>query len=73
MTEITTRGSQYDSSCFRELFYSEKVDENLKKFNIRCANLPVGFWKYDKELQILPRENIKKRRITKVRKSNARN
>ena len=43
MTEITTRGSQYDSTCFRELFYSEKVDENLKKFNIRCANLPIGF------------------------------
>ena len=58
--EITTRGSQYDSTCFRELFYSEKLDESLKKHNIRCANLPVGFWKYGKDLHILPKDNIKK-------------
>jgi len=60
MVEIVTRGSQYDSTCFRELFYSEKVDESLKKINIRCANLPVGFWKYGKDLHILPKDNIKK-------------
>ena len=63
MVEIVTRGSQYDSTCFRELFYSEKVDENLKKINIRCANLPVGFWQYGKDLHILPKENIKKEDI----------
>ena len=60
IVEIVTRGSQYDSTCFRELFYSEKVDESLKKINIRCANLPVGFWKYGKDLHILPKDNIKK-------------
>ena len=64
--EITTRGSQYETTCFRELFYSEKVDENLKKINIRCANLPIGFWKYDKDLQILPKENIKKEDFPKL-------
>ena len=63
IVEIVTRGSQYDSTCFRELYYSEKVDENLKKINIRCANLPVGFWKYGKDLHILPKENIKKEDI----------
>ena len=63
IVEIVTRGSQYDSTCFRELFYSEKVDENLKKINIRCANLPIGFWKYGKDLHILPKENIKKEDI----------
>ena len=63
IVEIVTRGSQYDSTCFRELLYSEKVDENLKKINIRCANLPVGFWKYGKDLHILPKENIKKEDI----------
>ena len=63
IVEIVTRGSQYDSTCFRELYYSEKVDENLKKYNIRCANLPVGFWKYGKDLHILPKENIKKEDI----------
>ena len=60
IVEIVTRGSQYDSTCFRELFYSEKADESLKKYNIRCANLPVGFWKYGKDLQILQKENVKK-------------
>ena len=59
MVEIVTRGSQYDSTCFRELFYSEKADENLKKLNFRCANYPIGFWKYGKDLHILPNENIK--------------
>ena len=59
MVEIVTRGSQYDSTCFRELYYSEKADENLKKLNFRCANYPVGFWKYGKDLHILPKENIK--------------
>jgi len=63
IVEIVTRGSQYDSTCFRELYYSEKVDENLKKYNIRCANLPVGFWKYGKDLHILPKENTKKEDI----------
>ena len=63
IVEIVTRGSQYDSTCFRELYYSEKVDESLKKLNIQCANLPVGFWKYDKDLHILPKENIKKEDI----------
>ena len=63
MIEIVTRGSQYDSTCFRELYYSEKVDESLKKLNIHCANLPVGFWKYGKDLHILPKENVKKEDI----------
>ena len=30
-TEFNTRGSQYICTCFRELFFSEKVDETLKK------------------------------------------
>ena len=61
-----TRGSQYDSTCVRELFYSEKADENLKKINIPCANYPVGFWKYGKNLHILPKENIKDEDLPKL-------
>ena len=64
--EIVTRGHQYDSTCFRELYYSEKLDENLKKINIPCANFPVGFWKYDKNLHILPKENVKEEDIPKL-------
>ena len=66
MVEIVTRGSQYDSTCFRELFYSEKADENLKKLNFRCANYPIGFWKYGKDLHILPNENIKNEDLPKL-------
>ena len=66
MVEIVTRGSQYDSTCFRELFYSEKADENLKKLNFRCANYPIGFWKYGKDLHILPKENIKNDDLPKL-------
>ena len=58
--EFNTRGSQYNCTCFRELYYSEKVDKELKKINIPCANIPVGFWKYDKNLYVLPNEKIKK-------------
>jgi len=31
--------------------------------NIPCANLLVGFWKYDKVLNILPNDNVKKEDI----------
>ena len=64
--EIVTRGSQYDTTCFRELYYTEKLDEALKKLNNRCANSPIGFWKYDKNLHILPKENIKPDDILKL-------
>ena len=63
LSEFNTRGSQYISTCFRELYFSEKVNETLKKINIPCANLPVGFWKYDKDLHILPDEKVKKEDI----------
>lgn len=64
--EYSTRGSQFDSTCFRELYYSGKVDESLKKINMRCANYPIGFWKYDKDLKILPKENIKLEDLPKL-------
>ena len=63
IVEIVSRGSQYDSTCFREFFYSEKLDAILKEHNIHCANSPIGFWKYGKDLHILPKENVKKEDI----------
>ena len=61
--ELNTRGSQFVCTCYRELYFSERVNEALKKINIPCANLPVGFWKYDKNLNILPDEKVKKEDI----------
>jgi len=66
IVEYSTRGSQFDSTCFRELYYSGKVDESLKKINMRCANYPIGFWKYGKDLKILPKENIKLEDLPKL-------
>ena len=40
--------------------------KKFKKFSkklIPCANLPVGFWKYDKNLFVLPKENVKNEEI----------
>ena len=64
--EYSTRGSQFDSTCFRELYYSGLVDESLKKIGMRCANYPLGFWKYGKDLKILPKENIKEEDLPKL-------
>ena len=61
--QYNTRGSQYNCTCFRELYITEKIDNILKKINIPCANEPIGFWKYDKDLNILPNEKIKKEDI----------
>ena len=63
LTEYNTRGSQFVSTCFRELYFSEKVNEVLKKIDIPCANLPKGFWKYDKNLKILPNDKVKEEEI----------
>ena len=61
--QYNTRGSQYNCTCFRELYFSEKVQKALNKINMKCANIPIGFWKYDKNLSILPKEKIKKEDI----------
>ncbi len=58
--EYNTRGSQFNSTCFRELYYSEKINDELKSLNIPCANIPVGFWKYEKNINVLPNEKVKK-------------
>jgi len=57
--QYNTRGSQFDCTCFRELYFTEKVSEAMKKINIPCANIPIGFWKYSKELNIIPDEKVK--------------
>ena len=61
--QYNTRGSQYNCTCFRELYFSEKIQKVLEKINIPCGNIPVGFWKYDKNICILPNKNIKSEEI----------
>ena len=57
--QFNTRGSQYECTCFRELYFTEQIQNILKKLNFPCANVSVGFWKYDTKLNILPNEKIK--------------
>ena len=64
--EFNTRGSQYDCTCSRELFFSEKVNKCLEKDGFLCANIPIGFWKYDKNLYILSNDKIDNENIPKL-------
>ena len=63
LPEFSTRGSLFICTCCRELYFTEKINEVLKKINIPSANLPIGFWIYDKNLSILPDEKVQKEDI----------
>ena len=49
--EHLLRGAQFKPTAARELYYSQYIHDILKPYNIPCANLPIGLWKYDKDLK----------------------
>ena len=51
--KIEIRGCQFENNAIRELYYTYKINEILKKNNIECANFPIGYWKYNKELKFM--------------------
>ena len=51
--KIEIRGCQFENNVFRELYYSYKVNEILKKYNMYCANFPLGYFKYDKDIKFI--------------------
>ena len=51
--KIEIRGCQFENNVFRELYYSEKINEILKKNNIPGSNIPVGYFKYDKNIKFI--------------------
>ena len=42
-----------ENNVFRELYYTYKINEILKKNNIEVSNIPIGFWKYGHDLKFL--------------------
>ena len=51
--KINIWGCQLENNVFRELYYTYKINEILKKNNIEVSNIPIGFWKYGHDLKFL--------------------
>ena len=51
--EDTIRGCNFENTCARELYYAYKINEALKLVNMESGIIPVGLWKYSKNLKFL--------------------
>ena len=51
--KIEIRGCQFENNVFRELYYSNKINEILEKNHMKGSNIPVGYFKYDKNLKFI--------------------
>ena len=51
--KIEIRGCQFENNVFRELYYSYKINELLKKYKLFCSNIPIGYFKYDKNIKFI--------------------
>ena len=51
--KIEIRGCQFENNVFCELYYSNKINEILEKNNMIGSNIPVGYFKYDKNLKFI--------------------
>jgi hypothetical protein len=46
---MNIRGCSFEVTCFRELYYANKVNEILIKNGIPTGNVPVGWFEYNRE------------------------
>lgn len=44
---VNIRGCSFESTCFRELYYAEKVNELLRSSGQSGGNQPIGWFEYD--------------------------
>ena len=51
--KINIWGCQLKNNAVRELYYTYKINEILKKNNIEVSNIPIGFWKYSHDLKFI--------------------
>ena len=51
--EDSIRGCNFENTCARELYYAYKINEALKIVNMESGIIPVGLWKYSKNLKFL--------------------
>ena len=47
------RGCQFENNIFRELYYTNKINNILKKYNLVGCNIPIGYFKYDKNIKFI--------------------
>ena len=63
LLKIEIRRCQFGNTAFRELYYSYKVNEILKKYNLYCLNIPLGYFKYDKNIKLVEESLNNKNKI----------
>ena len=51
--KINIWGCQLENNAVRELYYTYKINEILKKKDIEISNIPIGFWKYSHTLKFI--------------------
>ena len=51
--KINIWGCQLENNAVRELYYTYKINEILKKNNIEISNIPIGFWKYSHDVKFI--------------------
>ena len=70
--KVEIRGCQFENNVFRELYYTDFINEILKKNNIVPCNIPIGYYKYDNDLKFidnsLEKENIIKNEVPEISK-----
>jgi len=70
--KIEIRGCQFENNVVRELYYTDFINEILKKNNIAPCNIPIGYFEYDKNLKFindsLNEENIIENEVPEIRK-----
>jgi hypothetical protein len=45
------RGCQFRNTTFREVYFSDTINEILKKFGYEVANKPIGVWLYSEDIR----------------------
>ena len=65
LLKIEIRGCQFGNTAFRGLYYSYKVNEILKKYNLYWLNIPLGYFKYDKDIKFVEESLNNKNKIIK--------
>eukprot|EP01119_Soliformovum_irregulare_P012632 TRINITY_DN3294_c0_g1_i1.p1 TRINITY_DN3294_c0_g1~~TRINITY_DN3294_c0_g1_i1.p1 ORF type:complete len:459 (-),score=127.04 TRINITY_DN3294_c0_g1_i1:70-1446(-) len=45
--EVEIRGCMFQSTCFREMYYTNLINHALTSKGLPVANIPIGWWQYD--------------------------
>lgn len=51
---VNIRGCSFETTCFRELYFSEKINQLLHQMNRPLGNEPIGWFEYQEDSDCLP-------------------